>query len=145
MYILNGKEKLALITIARRKRIDYLKANRYTYLEDDIDMFDENIFVSEESIERDYERKYDSEICVDDFEKIFKDPFVSKSAEALTNKERSVLLLYYGEKTWKDATDKKIGEHLNIKGDTARKIRNRAKEKIRKEYSKLKGERNNDI
>ena len=51
MYILNNKEKAALITIARRVRIDYLKSNHCTYLEDDIDMLDENIFVSEENIE----------------------------------------------------------------------------------------------
>lgn len=145
MYILNGKEKLALITIAKRTRIDYLKANKYTYLEDDIDMFDENIFVSEENIEENYERKCDREICANNFEKMFKDPFMSKSAEALTKKERSVLLSYYGEKTGENATDKKVGEQLNIKGDTVRKIRNRAKEKIRKEYLKLKGEKNNDI
>lgn len=101
MYILNGKEKLALVTIARRKRIDYLKKNCYTYLEDDIDMFDENIFVSKENIEKDYERKYEREICEDNFEKLFEDSFVSKSAKALTEKERSVLLLYYGEKMGK--------------------------------------------
>ena len=62
MYILNGKEKAALVTIARRTRSDYLKSNNYTYLEDDIDMLDDNIFVSEENIENDYEKKYDREI-----------------------------------------------------------------------------------
>ena len=50
MYILNGKERSCLKTIARRTRIDYLEKNKYTYLEDDIDMFEENIFVSTENV-----------------------------------------------------------------------------------------------
>lgn len=141
MYILNGKEKLALITIAKRTRIDYLKANKYTYLEDDIDMFDENIFVSEENIEKDYEKKYDKELCANEMENVFSDPDLIKSAKALTYKDKLVLFSYY----WKETTDKEVGKKLNMKGDTVRKIRRRSEMKIKKKHDKLKGEKNNDI
>ena len=107
MYILNNKEKAALITIARRTRIDYLKSNHYTYLEDDIDMFDENIFVSEENIENYCEAKCDKEICAYEIEKIFSDPLLLKSSKALTYKEKLVLFSYYMEEK---LTDKRVGE-----------------------------------
>ncbi len=136
MYILNGKEKAALITIARRVRIDYLKSNHYTYLEDDIDMFDENIFVSEENVEKNYEEKYDRNICASQMEEVFGDPFLLKSSKALTYREKLVLFSYY----WEETTDEKIGKELHLKGDTVRKIRNRALKKIEKEYLKLKGD-----
>lgn len=135
MYILNNKEKAALITIARRTRIDYLKSNHYTYLEDDIDMFDENIFVSEENIENYCEAKCDKEICAYEIEKIFSDSLLLKSSKALTYKEKLVLFSYYMEEK---STDKRVGEIMNMKGDTVRKIRKRALEKIKKEYLKLK-------
>lgn len=135
MYILNNKEKAALITIARRTRIDYLKSNHYTYLEDDIDMVDENIFVSEENIENYCEAKCDKEICAYEIEKIFSDPLLLKSSKALTYKEKLVLFSYYMEEK---STDKRVGEIMNMKGDTVRKIRKRALEKIKKEYLKLK-------
>ncbi len=141
MYILNGKEKAALVTIARRTRSDYLKSNNYTYLEDDIDMLDDNIFVSEENIENDYEKKYDREICAYEMEKVFSDPFLLRSSKALTYREKLVLFSYF----WEETTDEKIGRLLHIKGDTVRKIRNRAIKKIEKEYLKLKGEENNNV
>lgn len=141
MYILNGKEKAALITIAKRTRSDYLKSNNYTYLEDDIDMFDENIFVSVENIENDYEKKYDRDICAYEMEKVFSDPFLLKSSKALTYREKLVLFSYF----WEETTDERIGKELHIKGDTVRKIRNRAINKIEKEYLKLKGEENKNV
>ena len=51
MYKLNGKEVMCLATIARRTRNRYLEKNKYTYLEDEIDMLDENIFVAPENVE----------------------------------------------------------------------------------------------
>lgn len=56
MYLLNEKEKACLKTIARRTRIDYLEKNKYTYLEDEIDIAD-NVLISNENIEIDYEKK----------------------------------------------------------------------------------------
>ena len=46
-----------------------------------------------------------------------------------------MLFSYYFEKK----TDAATGKALNINGDTARKIRIRAIEKIKKEYRKMKG------
>ena len=141
MYILNRKEKSALVTIAKRKRDDYLKIHHYTYLEDDIDMLDENILVSNENIERDYEVKYDKNICAYEMEKVFSDPFLLRSSKALTYKEKLVLFSYF----WEETTDALIGKELHMKGDTVRKIRTRAIKKIEKEYLKLKGDNKNDI
>ena len=55
--------------------------------------------------------------------------------KALTLREKLVLFSYYFEKK----TDAAIGNALNINGDTARKIRIRALEKIKNKYKKLKG------
>lgn len=63
MYILSNKEKAALITIARRARYDYLRKNDYTYLEDDIDMIDEELLISEENIEKTVVEKVDGDVC----------------------------------------------------------------------------------
>ena len=48
-----------VITIAKRVRADYLRENKYTLLEDDIDMFDENVFVSDFNVEDDVAKKLD--------------------------------------------------------------------------------------
>lgn len=141
MYILNGKEKAALITIVRRTRADYLKTNNYTYLEDDIDMFDENILVSNENIEKNYEEKYDRDICAHELEKVFGDLYLLKSSKALTYREKLVLFSYY----WEETTDEAIGKELHLLGDTVRKIRERALKKIKDRYLKLKGNENNDF
>lgn len=141
MYILNGKERSCLKTIARRTRIDYLEKNKYTYLEDDIDMFEENIFVSTENVEKDFEMKFDRDICAYEIEKVFMDPYKLKSIKALTLREKLVFYSYY----WENKTDKEIGEALNINGDTVRKIRERAKNKALKNYQSLKEKRDNNV
>ena len=149
MYILSNKEKAALITIARRARYDYLRKNDYTYLEDDIDMIDEELLIAEENIEKTVAEKIDGDICASDFEKIFDDPYLIKISKALTKEERLVLFSYYmergenGEITEK--TDKVVAKELNMKPDTARKTRKRALEKLKKEYLKLKGNDKNDF
>lgn len=141
MYILNNKEKVCLITIARRTRDRYLRKNKYTYLEDDIDMLGESILISNENIENDFERKNDMNIEVNEFEKIFCDLYLLKSTKNLSYREKLVLFSYYLE----NKTDSIIGKELHIKGDTIRKIRERAIEKINKNYWKLKGENTNGI
>ena len=73
MYILSNKEKAALITIARRARYDYLRKNDYTYLEDDIDMIDEELLISEENIEKTVLEKIDRALCASELEKIIKE------------------------------------------------------------------------
>lgn len=148
MYILNNKEKAALVTIVRRTRYDYLRKNHYTYLEDDIDMIDASFLVSEENIEKNYEEKYDRGLCASEIEKIFKNPYLVKSSKALTDREKLVLFLYYCEENEENdekKTDEKIGQELNLKGNTISKIRYRALDKIRKEYFRLKGNDKNDF
>ena len=148
MYILSNKEKAALITIARRARYDYLRKNDYTYLEDDIDMIDEELLIAEENIEKTVAEKIDGDICASDFEKIFDDPYLIKISKALTKKERLVLFSYYMEKDENgeinEKTDKVVSRELNMKPDTARKTRKRALGKLKKEYLKLKGNDKND-
>ena len=149
MYILNNKEKAALVTIARRKRYDYLRENDYTYLEDDIDMIDEELLISEENIEKIVVEKIDGELCASNFEKVFDDPNLIKVSKALTKKERLVLFSYYMEEDENgeinEKTDKIVAKELNIKPDTARKTRKRALAKLKKEYLKLKGNGKNDF
>ena len=149
MYILSNKEKAALITIARRARYDYLRKNDYTYLEDDIDMIDEELLIAEENIEKTVAEKIDGDICASDFEKIFDDPYLIKISKALTKKERLVLFSYYMEKDENgeinEKTDKVVSRELNMKPDTARKTRKRAVGKLKKEYLKLKGNDKNDV
>ncbi len=149
MYILSNKEKAALITIARRTRYDYLRKNDYTYLEDDIDMIDEEILISEENIEKTVAEKVDGDVCASDFEKIFDDPYLIKISKALTKKDRLVLFSYYLEKDengeFDEKTDKVVAKELNMKPDTARKTRKRALGKLKKEYLKLKGNDKNDV
>ena len=48
---LGPKEIACLITIATRTRDKYLVKNKYTFIEDDIDMINENVLVSDENIE----------------------------------------------------------------------------------------------
>lgn len=149
MYILSNKEKAALITIARRARYDYLRKNDYTYLEDDIDMIDEELLIAEENIEKTVAEKIDGDICASDFEKIFDDPYLIKISKALTKKDRLVLFSYYLEKDENgeitEKTDKVVARELNMKPDTARKTRKRALGKLKKEYLKLKGNDKNDV
>lgn len=149
MYILSNKEKAALITIARRARYDYLRKNDYTYLEDDIDMIDEELLIAEENIEKTVAEKIDGDICASDFEKIFDDPYLIKISKALTKKDRLVLFSYYLEKDengeFDEKTDKVVAKELNMKPDTARKTRKRALGKLKKEYLKLKGNDKNDV
>ena len=149
MYILSNKEKAALITIARRARYDYLRKNDYTYLEDDIDMIDEELLIAEENIEKTVAEKIDGDICASDFEKIFDDPYLIKISKALTKKERLVLFSYYMEKDENveltENTDNVVAKKVNMKPDTARKTRKRALGKLKKEYLKLKGNDKNDV
>ena len=88
MYILNNQEKAYLITIAKRTRIDYLTKNNYIYIEDSIDMLDEDIFVSDENIENDFARKCDLCISAEKFEKIFTDLNLLKSTKRLSFREK---------------------------------------------------------
>lgn len=141
MYKLNGKEVMCLATIARRTRNRYLEKNKYTYLEDEIDMLDENIFVAPENVEEEIELKYDREICANEIEKVFKDPRRVKSIKTLTEQEKLVFYL----RCFEGKTDEEIGGKLNKSADAIRKTRGRAKDKSIKKFNKIKEEENNDF
>lgn len=132
---------MCLATIARRTRNRYLEKNKYTYLEDEIDMLDENIFVAPENVEEEIELKYDREICANEIEKVFKDPCRVKSIKTLTEQEKLVFYL----RCFKGKTDKEIGKKLNKSEDAIRKARGRAKDKVIKKFNKIKEEENNDF
>ena len=132
MYLLNEKEKACLKTIARRTRIDYLEKNKYTYLEDDIDIAGD-VFISNENIEIDYEEKVDRNLKLNEIEKVFRDPKKIKSLRILSLKEKAILYLYF----WEEKTDKEIAKVLNIKANTIAQIRKRAIRKVREKYYQL--------
>lgn len=135
MYILSNDEKSYLRKVAMYTRKDYLRKNKYIFIEDDIDEIDEKFLISIENVEINVEVKADMEICAPNIEKVFKDRKMNKIVKALTLREKLVLFSYYFE----NKTDAAIGKELNIKGDTARKIRIRALDKAKKEYGKMKG------
>lgn len=138
MLSMDEKSYLRKIVIYTRK--EYLRKNKYIFVEDDIDSLDNNMLISIENVEINFEIKNDNEICVTEIERVFGDKNIMKIVEALTLREKLVLFSYYFE----NKTDLQIGLALNIKGDTARKIRVRALEKIRKQYKNLKGS-NKDV
>lgn len=135
MYILSNDEKSYLRKIAMYTRKDYLRKNKYIFIEDDIGEIDEKFLISIENVEINVEVKTDMEICAPNIENVFKDRKMNKIVKALTLREKLVLFSYYFE----NKTDAAIGKALNIKGDTARKIRIRALDKAKKEYGKMKG------
>lgn len=132
MYLLNEKEKACLKTIARRIRIDYLEKNKYTYFEDDIDIAD-NVFISNENIEINYEEKFDRNLKSNEIEKVFQDPKKIKSLKILSLKEKTILYLYF----WEEKKDKEIAKVLNIKANTVTQIRKRAIKKVKDKYYQL--------
>ena len=135
MYILSNDEKSYLRKVAMYTRKDYLRKNKYIFIEDDIDEIDEKFLISIENVEINVEVKTDMEICAPNIEKVFKDRKMNKIVKALTLREKLVLFSYYFE----NKTHATIGKTLNIKGDTARKIRIIALKKKKKEYGKMKG------
>ena len=141
LYILNIKEKACILTIVRRTRINYLAKNNYIHFEDDIDMLDESVFISDEDIEEDFERKCDMDISAEEIEKIFTDLYLLKSTKKLSFREKLVLFSYYLE----HKTDARIGKELHLKDDTVRKIRKRATKKIAKTYFQMIGGNKDDI
>ena len=134
VYKLSKKEKSYLRQIVINTRNEYIKKNKYIFIESEIDDVDEKLLISIENVEINFEIKSDREICAPEIEKVFKDKNMFNIVKALTLREKLVLFSYYFEKK----TDAATGKALNINGDTARKIRIRAIEKIKKEYRKMK-------
>lgn len=135
VYKLSKEEKSYLRKIAINTRKDFFRKNKYIFIEDEIDDVDEKLLISIENVEINFEIKSERDICATEIEKVFKDKNMFNIVKALTLREKLVLFSYYFEKK----TDAAIGKAININGDTVRKIRTRALEKINKNYKKLKG------
>ena len=139
VYELSRREKSYLRQIVINTRNEYLRKNKYIFIESEIDDVDEKLLISIENIEINFEIKSERDICAPEIEKVFQDKNMFNVVKALTLREKLVLFSYYFEKK----TDAAIGKALNINGDTARKIRIRALEKIKNNYKKLKGSSEN--
>ena len=139
VYELSRREKSYLRQIVINTRNKYFRKNKYILIEENIETADEKFLISIENVEINFEIKSEREICALDIEKVFKDKNMFNIVKALTLREKLVLFSYYFEKK----TDAAIGKALNINGDTARKIRIRALEKIKNNYKKLKGSSEN--
>lgn len=140
VYKLSKNEKSYLRQIVINTRNEYLRKNKYIFIESEIDDVDEKLLISIENIEINFEIKSERDICAPEIEKVFQDKNMFNIVKALTLREKLVLFSYYFEKK----TDAATGKALNINGDTARKIRIRALEKIKKEYRRMKGS-NEDV
>lgn len=134
MYELNSCEKSYLRKIIINTRNTYFTKNKYILMEDNLDIDDENLLDFSDNVETNFENKIEKEISYLNIQDVFSEEKIIKSVKSLTSREKLVIFLYYFE----DKTDEKVGNILNIKGDTVRKIRTRALGKIKKEYERRK-------
>ena len=139
MYNLSNEEKSYLRKIVENTRMDFFNKNKYVFMEDDIEFIDENLLISIENIEVNFEIKCDKELSPSEIENVFKDRNMNKIVKALTLREKLVLFSYYFE----NKTDSQIAKALNLNSDTVRKIRGRALKKIKDKYMNMKGETKN--
>lgn len=127
-YKLTEKEKGIILGIILNTRNDYLKKNKYSKIKY-VNLESIAIITANDRVEDDVERIFDSVVSSSNLENLFTNIKIKRIIEkALTKKDKSVLFLYY----CKNKTDKETANILKIKEDTARKIRNRAIEKIRR-------------
>lgn len=133
MYKLNNCEKSYLRKIIINTRNTYFTKNKYILVEESMEMEDEELLI-DNNIEVNFETKIDNEITNYNIQDVFSEEKMIEIVKSLTSREKLVIFLYYFE----DKTDEKIGNILNIKGDTARKIRTRALQKIKREYERRK-------
>lgn len=129
MYILDRQEKALLVRIVKNARADFFRANKYIFVEETLE---DKVISSNESIEEDYERKFDSKIQAEELENLFADIKVSKCIRALTYYEKSVLYFFYVE----NRTDEEIAQMMVSTSEAIRSKRRRVINKIRKEVDK---------
>ncbi|MBO5349651.1 MAG: sigma-70 family RNA polymerase sigma factor [Clostridia bacterium] len=129
MYILDRQEKALLVRIVKNARADFFRANKYIFVEETLE---DKVISSNESIEEDYERKFDSKIQAEELENLFADIKVSKCIRALTYYEKSVLYFFYVE----NRTDEEIAQMMLSTSEAIRSKRRRVINKIRKEVDK---------
>lgn len=127
-YDLNEKEEGIILGIILNTMNDFLKMNKYSKIKY-VSLEKAEVINANERVEDNVIKSYDENLSVFELGNLFENSKIKKIIEkALTNKQRSVLFLYY----CKNKKDKEIGRLMNLKEDTVRKIRNRAIEKIGK-------------
>ena len=95
MYKLSKKEKSYLRQIVINTRNEYLRKNKYIFIESEIDDVDEKLLISIENVEINFEIKSERDICAPEIEKVFKDENMFNIVKALTLREKLVLFSYY--------------------------------------------------
>ena len=118
-----------LKVIVKNTRVDYFRKNKNILKE--LSLEEEELY-SQEKMEENLENKMDMEIQAEKFECIFRDEILSKIVGALTYTEKLVLSLYYIE----NKSDEEISNILFVTKSGITKKRNRALEKIRREFEK---------
>lgn len=118
-----------LKVIVKNTRVDYFRKNKNILKELSLE---EEVLYSQEKMEENLENKMDMEIQAEKFECIFSDETLSKIVGALTYTEKLVLSLYYIE----NKSDEEISNILFVTKSGITKKRNRALEKIRREFEK---------
>ena len=118
-----------LKVIVKNTRVDYFRKNKNVFKELSLE---EEVLYSQEKMEENLENKMDMEIQAEKFECIFRDEILSKIVGALTYTEKLVLSLYYIE----NKSDEEISNILFVTKSGITKKRNRALEKIRREFEK---------
>ena len=94
VYKLSKKEKSYLRQIVINTRNEYLRKNKYIFIESEIDDVDEKLLISIENVEINFEIKSEREICAQETEKVFKDENMFNIVKALTLREKLVLFSY---------------------------------------------------
>lgn len=118
-----------LKVIVKNTRVDYFRKNKNILKELSLE---EEVLYSQEKMEENLENKMDMENQAEKFECIFRDEILSKIVGALTYTEKLVLSLYYIE----NKSDEEISNILFVTKSGITKKRNRALEKIRREFEK---------
>lgn len=127
-YELNEKEEGIILGIILNTMNDFLKMNKYSKIKY-VTLEKAEVINANEKVEDNVIKSYDDNLSVSELGNLFENSKIKKIIDkALTNKQKSVLFLYY----CKNKKDKEIGKLMNLKEDTVRKIRNRAIEKIGK-------------
>ena len=71
VYKLSKNEKSYLRQIVINTRNEYLRKNKYIFIESEIDDVDEKLLISIENIEINFEIKSERDICAPEIEKVF--------------------------------------------------------------------------
>ena len=125
MYELNNQEKALLKIILQNTRIDYIRKNKNILKEIELD---ENILYADDELEN----IIDNEIEIYILENIFYDKKISKAIKSLTYEDKLVIYFYYV----KQETDKEISNRLMVSASAITKKRQRAINKIKRNYFK---------